>query len=138
MREQLEKYALKIMKCVNSKEVIDLVEQDQTAVLLKQFGSEYVILKYVEDTEYRMISPIYINFEDPSFHIDELIKQNKYNKFQKLVSLGNGKALVQYDNLVAEINLVYNYPNGPSYQLVINTGTSGTGSGWGKIALGID
>ncbi|MFA5006580.1 MAG: hypothetical protein WC509_03825 [Candidatus Izemoplasmatales bacterium] len=138
MKNQLEKYATKLLQCVNSKEVMDSVGNDHTAVIMKQFGCEYVVLKYVEDDEYRMISPIYINFEDSSYHIDDFIKQNKYNTFQRLVNLGNGKALVQYDDLQAEISVIYNYPKGLSYQLVLDTGTSGGGAGWGKVALGLD
>lgn len=138
MRRQLEEFASRVLQCVNSNEVNALVENDDTAVIIRQFDSEFVLIKYVEDEQSRRISPIYFNFADSTYQIEDFVKQDKYNKFIKLEKLPNGNVLVQYDNLEAEISILYNYPKGESYQIVVEGGASGTGSGWGKEGLNLD
>ena len=138
MNHRFDEYAQKILKCVNIDEVNELIDTDNTAVIIKQFDHEMVIMKVIEDGTSRWISPIYINFIDSTYEIDEFVRQDQYNRFIKIEKLGNGNALAIFDNLEAEISIIYDFPRGCSYQIVIDDASSGTGSGWGKGALGID
>ncbi|MDD3123793.1 MAG: hypothetical protein PHC62_09860 [Candidatus Izemoplasmatales bacterium] len=138
MEKQLEDFAANILKSVNFTEVKAIIENDNTAVILRQFDNEIVIIKYVENDELRRIDAIYVNFRDSSYEIDELVKQEKWNTFIKLEKLDNGNVLAIYNNIEAEISIIYNYPKESSYQIVVREGASGTGSGWGKAGLGLE
>jgi hypothetical protein len=138
MRSQLADFASKVLSCLNSDEVNSLVDNDESVVIIRQFDCEFVFIKYVEDEKSRQIVPIYVNFADSTYQIDDFIKQDRYNQFIKLEKLDNGNVHVQYDNLEAEINIIFNYPKGESYQIVVENGASGTGSGWGKNGLNLD
>jgi len=138
MEKQLEDFATNILKFVNFTEVKAIIENDNTAVILKQFDNEIVIIKYVENEIFRRIDAIYVNFRDSSYEIDEFVKQEKWNTFIKLEKLDNGNVLAIYNNIEAEISIIYNYPKESSYQIVVREGASGTGSGWGKAGLGLE
>jgi hypothetical protein len=138
MEKQLEDFAANILKSVNFTEVKAIIENDNTAVILRQFDNEIVIIKYVENDELRRIDAIYVNFRDSSYEIDEFVKQEKWNTFIKLEKLDNGNVLAIYNNIEAEISIIYNYPKESSYQIVVREGASGTGSGWGKAGLGLE
>lgn len=137
MLEQLKNYSKSILQCVNLVEVNRLVDNDDTSVILKQFNSEVLIIKYIEKDGYRKISNIFFDLSNSKYEIFNLAEERITNEFVKLEKTDNGNVLVTFSNLEAEVSIRYNYPQASSYMIAIDGRASGSGSGWGKYNLGL-